>query len=420
MLLTRLAIYGGIIMKIDWPFYHDLLENDKVIFIHDLNIMESMIDDLKSSFPPNSLHTFAIKSNPILEILKFYVNSGFGLECASIEEVWLASKAGCPPHLILHDGPAKTIDELSYCLHNGIGIIANDETDLTRIDNLYKSEYDNSKFSKIGKIGVRINPDTGYGKIKETSVSTRNSKFGIIVEPNFSLETLLSEFKFINGIHVHIGSQGISLDHFSNGLNKVLKEVEKLPSELLKRIDWIDIGGGVSVNYSKSSLSFSFSDVFNQVSWFFTNNPEIKLITEYGRALVSNSACLVSKIEKVFERDGVQNLIIHTGADAFVRWIYSPDNWWHKISVEGDWKDEIMPTQIHGPLCFSGDKLGDIMPQNKTSENLLVLIHDVGAYVISMWSKHCNRRRPKVLGIKNNDIMVLFPGDDKDDILHNW
>ena len=408
-------------MKIDWDLFSEILGGKDSAFIHDLDKIDSFISQLKSSFPSSSLHTFAVKSNPVMDILKFFVHRGMGLECASLEEVWLAIEAGCPMELILHDGPAKTNEELEYCLLNGIGVIANDEIDLARIKEILNSNSDNYENRKKSRIGIRINPVSGYGRIRETSVSTLDSKFGIVTDSNFSLESILSEFPFLNGVHVHIGSQGISLSQLTLGIEKVLKLIHNIPKDHLNSIEWVDIGGGISVDYSNSELAFSFSDVSESFSWFFSEHPKIQIITEYGRALVSTSAFFVSKAEKVFEREGVQNIIIHGGADAFLRWVYSPDNWWHKISLEHEKGSDIIPTQIHGPLCFSGDRLGREENMPRISEGSLVAIHDAGAYVISMWSKHCNRRRPSVVGISRGKPPIeMFSGDNKKDIINHW
>ena len=408
-------------MKIDWQLFSEILGDRESLFIHDMDKIEDLIDQLITSFPENTIHTFAVKSNPVLEVLKFFVKKGLGLECASQEEVWLAIEAGCPNSMILHDGPAKTLTDLEYCLTNGIGIIANDEIDLHRIKEIISSNENLSSNHSGCKIGIRVNPLIGYGTIEETSVSTPDSKFGIALDSNLQIESIFSTFPFLNGIHVHIGSQGIALEQLSLGINRVLKCISDIPEQCRSKVNWIDIGGGVSVDYFNGDLAFSFSDVFSELEWFHVEHPEIRIITEYGRALISTTAVFVSKAEKVFERGGVQNIIIHGGADAFVRWVYRPENWYHRVTLEGGSGDKKIPTQIHGPLCFSGDKLGGIEMREQITEGSLVAIHDTGAYVISMWSNHCNRRRPDVIGIsKRNPPVSLFNGESRGDVVSRW
>ena len=116
----------------------------------------------------------------------------------------------------------------------------------------------------------------------------------------------------------------------------------------------MDIGGGIPVDYSNSELAFSFSDVFNRLEWFHIEHPEIQIITEYGRSLISTTAIFLSKAEKVFQRDGVQNIIIHGGADAFVRWVYRPENWHHRVTVEGESGGRKFLHKFMDPCVFPG------------------------------------------------------------------
>ena len=118
---------------------------------------------------------------------------------------------------------------------------------------------------------ISVNPLIGYGTIEETSVSTPDSKFGIALESDLQIDSIFSAFPFLNGIHVHIGSQGIALEQLSLGINRVLKCISNLPEQCRNKVNWVDIGGGVSVDYSHSELAFSFSDVFSQLEWGIPN-----------------------------------------------------------------------------------------------------------------------------------------------------
>lgn len=86
-----------------------------------------------------------------------------------------------------------------------------------------------------------------------------------------------------------------------------------------------------------------------------------------------------------------------------------PNVWKHRISVlqqngliqlppaKNSEKDLVQ--DIAGPLCFSGD----LIARNLSSNPLLnvgdwVVIHDTGAYTLSMWSKYNSRQVPGVYG----------------------
>ena len=73
------------------------LEARPAVLVHDLSMMEGKFDALAEAFPEPALHAVAVKANPVVEILRRLVARGAGLECASIEEVEVALRAGAAP-----------------------------------------------------------------------------------------------------------------------------------------------------------------------------------------------------------------------------------------------------------------------------------------------------------------------------------
>ena len=153
-------------------------------------------------------------------------------------------------------------------------------------------------------------------------------------------------------------------------------------------------------------LAFSFSDVFKSLEWFHIEHPEIQIITEYGRSLISTTAIFLSKAEKVFQegrRSKYHNPAGQTlSSDGSIVRKIGP-----RVTVEGNQGQKNSYTNSWTPV-FSGDKLGGIEMIDQIQEGSLVAIHDAGAYVISMWSSHCNRRRPEVIGISKHPSVSLF------------
>jgi diaminopimelate decarboxylase len=52
-----------------------------------------------------------------------------------------------------------------------------------------------------------------------------------------------------------------------------------------------------------------------------------------------------------------------------------------------------------------------------------IVIRDVGAYTLAMWSRHCSRGIPAVLGYdpqRGDSLRVLRPAETPGDILHFW
>jgi len=137
-----------------------------------------------------------------------------------------------------------------------------------------------------------------------------------------------------------------------------------------------------------------------------------ELGTEFGRKLHANSGWVASRIEYVLDHgDGIPTLVVHVGADMFVRKAYRPNEWHHDMSVTTDRghlkTGETRQFRVAGPLCFAGDYLSDSveLPAD-TKDGDLLLVHDAGAYTFSMWSVYNSRRFPSIIGYRGGGASI--------------
>jgi diaminopimelate decarboxylase len=63
---------------------------------------------------------------------------------------------------------------------------------------------------------------------------------------------------------------------------------------------------------------------------------------------------------------------------------------------------DLRPIHVAGPLCFSGDFLARdrMLPAIEVGD--ILVFHDTGAYTMGMWSRHCSRGMPAVVGIEDD------------------
>ncbi|KAA3610150.1 MAG: diaminopimelate decarboxylase [Calditrichaeota bacterium] len=393
---------------------------DSAVIFQDLGFLENRIKHLKQLFPENTLHAIAAKANPLPAILEHIRPIDVGVECATLSEVYLAQKSGYDPKKIVFDSPAKTIEEIKYALKAGIHINADSFEELERINNLLKSNPTKSI------IGLRINPQVGSGKISITSVAGTYSKFAIpITEFENELIESYQKYDWLSGIHMHIGSQGCSLD-------QLLEAAEKL-SLLLGKIGdfikWVDIGGGLPVIYEEGKTAPSMETYATELQKRF---PELfdgryKIITEFGRYIHANAGWTASKVEYVKKSSGVNTAVIHVGADQLMRRAYQPEFWYHDISV-ADKNGNLKPTTrtenytVAGPLCFGGDIIARDIELPVINEDDYIIIHDTGAYTLSMWCRHTSRQIPKVVGYQNDGgkFQTLKKRESLEDVYNFW
>ena len=64
-----------------------------------------------------------------------------------------------------------------------------------------------------------------------------------------------------------------------------------------------------------------------------------------------------------------------------------------------------------------GVPLGAVVPGDE------IIVHDVGAYTLSMWSRHCSRGMPLVLGYRGRqepEFTVLRRAERPADVVRFW
>jgi diaminopimelate decarboxylase len=411
--VLRRAMSGGLIDDLN-PW----------IAFHNLDMFREKLRLVRAVFPINSLHTLAIKANPLLALLRIAVEEGFGLEAASFEEVQLALAAGCLPERIFFDSPAKTRTELAEALRLGISINADNFEELERIGQLIESDC-------RARIGLRINPEVGAGRIKQTSVATSSSKFGEPIRANAArIVSTFERFPWLTGLHFHVGSQGCDLELFLAAAARVVDLIETISRHSgRERIRWINIGGGVPASYRDGMPILTFDDyvkALSSVPGLFSS--ERLLVTEFGRAIQANCGWAASRIEYVKPKPETILTVVHFGADFLMRAVYAHQDWAHEFllcSPNGTLKEgSLHEITIAGPLCFAGDLPGQHIKLPEPEVYDLVVVRDTGGYTLSLWSRHCNRAMPTVLGYSRESegfrFSVLRERERTAEIVNQW
>jgi len=401
-----------------------IAQSDTAIIFYNLSLIQQKINQLMKYFPQNTLHTAAIKANPVFNILRFVKTTGIGAEAASLPEIFLAQKAGFISDKIVFDSPIKTNEELEYALKLNIHINADSLAELKRIAKL------KNKIHSTSTVGIRINPQVGIGKIKMTSVAGEYSKFGVpIKEFKTELPDCFLKYNWLTGVHLHIGSQGCDIEMLVDGC-KIVYDFAAGVNAYLKRkqITLFDIGGGMPVSYKQNETPPSmrkYCELLRKTCpKLFTK--DIKIITEFGRWIFANAGWAVSKVEYVKRTKSINTIMMHLGADMFLRKIYNPNDWHHEISIVdsgGRLKTGKRKKYcIAGPLCFAGDILEREILLPEVNEGDLMIIHDTGAYTSSMWSRYNSRQFPKVIGYEDEGkkFILLKPRESLQKIKTFW
>lgn len=407
-------------MQMDTDFWGFLSPEDDSVVVMDLNYTSTRIQKMNQVLNPAGLNAIAIKTNPLVEVLRKLNNEGASFEAASMGEIALAKAAGVPNNRIVFDSPVKTNMELAWLNSHFLGgyINADSFEDLQKMQN----------FSPEIQIGLRLNPSMNIHSPNSLNVSGANSKFGEVLE-EISEEWIakLTHFDRLDGLHVHQASQNSDFSNTIRGIRKVVDLANALPPGKIK---FINMGGGLAFDYHRSKEA-DIGLYFNELK---VACPELfdgtyQLITEFGRYYYAGGTAVYSRVEHVKEiSNGRKLAIIHVGADMFLRESYNNSDWFHRLSVLSSTGEEVTRESrtltynydVGGPLCFAGDIpfRNHELPEIRIGDWLK--IHDAGANTFALWSRHCSRPFPLVLGLINGNYFVLKQRESLNDLVRFW
>lgn len=389
---------------------------DTALIFHSWTTHRKYLSHLRNAFGshPNAMHAIAVKTNPHHAVLKQLVAWGFGLECASMEEVYLAMNAGCPGEKIVFDGPVKTKQEIKICHENpklhGILLNVNSLEELDRIPT-------NPNFV----VGLRINPLVDTGTPDMFQVSGDESKFGTPILQRDQIMDAIRNYP-ITQLHVHSGTAMKDLSVAVQAIASVV-DVAVEANELLatraagttdadRRIVGVDIGGGLCPEIldesgrKQSRMEYYVESLKKAAPALWSDG--MKLVTEFGQWSYFHSGYVYSKVEYALQRDRTRVAYIHVGADMFLRDVYTGSGRGIEFVPVGEAAGrEKTLTDIAGPLCFAGDYLQQQVQFPKLEEDDKVLMFNTGSNAFGLWSRHCSRTVPQVIGVDGDSGTVM-------------
>jgi diaminopimelate decarboxylase len=369
------------------------------LYCYSHNKIKSNILELKKYFHSFSpLICFAVKSNTNIKILKEIKKFNLGADVVSIGELLKALKAGIKAKKIVFSGVGKTSSELDYAIKQNILLInAESKSEILEIEKIAK------KKKKIVDIGVRLNPNTDAQTLSQISTGKKENKFGVSEKVFLQLVKYINKSKNLNlkCLSVHIGSQ--ILNH--KPYQRMLKVVDKIIRKSKYKFEYIDLGGGMGIDYDHNNSKLNLEKYSLDIKKFIKTH-KVKIIFEPGRSIIGDSAILITKIIYIKEGDKKDFIILDVAMNDLMRpALYGAK---HKIiPLRKVSKKSKKSYEFVGPICESTDTFSIVKNYQKLNEGDFLAICDVGAYGMSLASNYNVRPKPMEILIKNSKIQIL-------------
>ncbi|CAD5171983.1 unnamed protein product [Musa acuminata subsp. malaccensis] len=357
---------------------------------------------------------YAIKANNNLKILEHLKDLGCGAVLVSGNELRLALRAGFDPARCIFNGNGKLLDDLVLAAEKGVFVNVDSEFDLENIVTAARV---------VGKrvpVLLRINPDVDPQVHPYVATGNKTSKFGIRNEKlQWFLDAVKTHSSEINlvGVHCHLGSTITKVvDIFRDAAILMVNFIDQIRAQGFQ-VEYLNIGGGLGIDYHHTGAVLPTPmDLINTVRELVLSR-DLTLIIEPGRSLIANTCCLVNRVTGV-KTNGTKNFIVIDGSMAELIRPSLYGAYQHIELVSPPLADAKVSTyDVVGPVCESADFLGKDRELPTPAKGAGLVVHDAGAYCMSMASTYNLKMRPPEYWVDKGSVVKIRHGETLEDFV---
>ena len=346
-----------------------------------------------------ALVCYAVKANSSLAILNLFARLGAGFDIVSGGELQRVLAAGADPQKVVFSGVGKTAAEMKRALEVGIFCF--------NIESIPEIERLNEVAGQLGKkapVSLRVNPNVDPKTHPYISTGLKEAKFGVAYDDALALYRRAAALPNINvaGIDCHIGSQLLDPAPFAEALDRILALIDQLATEGIA-IHHIDLGGGLGIKYRDGEVQPTVAAYLNPLLDKLQGRG-LQVVLEPGRRLVGNAGLLLTRVEFLKHGEAKDFAIIDAAMNDLMRpALYEA---WHDILPVTPHAGPTRDYDVVGPVCETGDFLGQGRPLNLQAGDLLAVM-SAGAYGMAMASNYNTRPRAVEVMVDGEQVHVI-------------
>jgi diaminopimelate decarboxylase len=368
--------------QLETPFYY-----------YDLDLLARTLEACRAASAPYNFHVhYAMKANFNPKVLDMIQSYGFGADCVSGGEVKAAVEHGFDKGKVVFAGVGKSDKEINEALERDIFCFNVESVqELGIINDLAKAK------NKVASVAIRINPNVDAHTHHFITTGLEENKFGV---NTWELPAVVDALKqcanleFL-GAHFHIGSQITDMGVYKNLCVRV-NELQQWFQDHGLPIKVLNLGGGLGVDYHNPDTNAvcDFESYFKVFNDFLDVKPHQEVHFELGRALVAQSASLVSRV--LYVKNGINKnfLILDAGMTELIRpMLYQAYHQIENLSTDDRIKNQESRTKseeqnvstlikydVVGPICESTDCFRKDVELPESHRGDLIVVRTAGAY----------------------------------------
>jgi diaminopimelate decarboxylase len=398
---------------------------------------------------------YAAKANSNMAILRAVRESGGDLEVNSGGELWKALKAGFSGEQIIFNGTSKEIWEIEMAVNSEIYAI--------QVDSPYELEMIAAvarRLERAARVSLRLVPEIESKTHSGLQTAMVTSKFGMMPDQAIDAIRRFADDSYVDicGIHLHIGSQNSSAEHYTDAMRALFENVDRIFESTGRRMRHINLGGGFPVDYlrdrshiedfadaEKTMLSANYEPADAILAaWTAIRNAAaaeqkshlvdgLTLLIEPGRSVIGDAGvCLTTvRSRKTRPAAGSDDVWLLTDAGFNILLSMETYKWYyHLIAAERAGAAHDRRYKLAGPLCDGGDVYFDVEGHHRLPEyrllpadvcpNEVLALLNCGAYSVAQMFQYNGRFLPAIVMTKTDGSYELIRRRDSfEDLIAN-
>ena len=351
-------------------------------YAYDRARMSQRVAELRAALPDDLKLHYAMKANPMPEVVEHMVSLIDGLDVASAGELEVALRTSVSPTDVSFAGPGKRDAELRDAVSAGITVNLESEGEMRRLARI------GNELAKRPTVAIRVNPQFEL-KSAGMKMGGRPSPFGVDAE---RVPAMLEELRALDlnfrGLHVFSGSQNLRAEAIEESVTKTVELVIELADTTELDVSFVSLGGGLGIPYFPKERPLELTAISQPIQNAVTRLNQVlgspEVIMELGRYLVGEAGIYVCRVLDIKESRGKRFAICdgglhhHLAASGnfgqVIRRNY-PVAIGNRMDLPAD--DEV---SVVGCLCTPLDLLADkvVLPAAEVGD--LVVVFQSGAY----------------------------------------
>jgi diaminopimelate decarboxylase len=351
-------------------------------YAYDRAVINAQVESLRALLPADLHLHYAVKANPMPDVVRHLSALVDGLDVASAAELRLALETGTDATHISFAGPGKSDEDLSAAVASGVIINMESSGEMHRIAALAAAN------GTRPRVAIRVNPDFEL-KSAGMKMGSGPKPFGVDAEQvPAMLETLGSLPLDFMGFHIFSGSQNLREQAIIEAQTKTFELAIRLSRSAPSPVRWLNIGGGLGIPYFPGEQRLNIAPIAANLATLVkdakTLLPDAEIVMELGRYLVAESGIYVCTVVDRKVSRGETFLVTNGGLH-------------HHLAASGNFgqvirknyplcvgnrvtDSELEVVNVVGPLCTPLDLLGQRVNLPAAAPGDLIVVFQSGAY----------------------------------------